>query len=294
MVIAVASASVTTLEGVGRKSRAKWERREERRLDEGLRRAEAVARREAAELGAREGRRRGCLICRRTDGGFTSEEHIFPESLGNTDVVLPHGVVCDRCNHEVCAPVDEALCSFLPIETLRAAHGVPSKAGKLPSVRFDNGTLEATSADHILLTLDSEKWRKDLPAAPGRKAFSFTAQRHDITPKRLSRVHRALVKQALECAWLDHGEEVLGSEFDREREIILRGDHHGYLSTPNKVQFPDEPPQSGLQYRRLVRNSDGHPFLFLVASFLGAPIATDTLFERPEQTPPEEVLVWTF
>lgn len=99
-------------------------------------------------------------------------------------------------HHEVCAPLDEALCSFLPMATLRAAYRVPSKAGKLPSVRFDNGTLEATSPGDVLLTLDSGRWRKDLPAPPGRRAFSFTAKRHDITPKRQSLVHRALVKQA--------------------------------------------------------------------------------------------------
>src|SRR5688572_25775127 len=40
----------------------------------------------------------GCLFCRRHDGGFLSEEHIFSEGLGNTDYVLPPGIVCDRCN----------------------------------------------------------------------------------------------------------------------------------------------------------------------------------------------------
>lgn len=38
----------------------------------------------------------GCIFCRRHDGGFTSREHVFPESLGNEEVVLPRGVVCDR------------------------------------------------------------------------------------------------------------------------------------------------------------------------------------------------------
>lgn len=106
-------------------------------------------------------------------------------------------------------------------------------------------------------------------------------------------MHRALVKQSLECAWLDHGEEVLGPEFDRERELILHGGHHGYLCTPTSVQFADQS-RSGLDYGRFVRDSDGHPFLFLVAYILGVPIATDTLAERPEQTPPEGSLVLTF
>ena len=37
-----------------------------------------------------------CLFCRRGDGGWTSREHVIPESMGNTELILPPGVVCDR------------------------------------------------------------------------------------------------------------------------------------------------------------------------------------------------------
>lgn len=100
-------------------------------------------------------------------------------------------------------------------------------------------------------------------------------------------------RQALEYAWLDDGEAVLGSDFDHERELILRDGHHGYLAMPKSVQFPDEP-ESGMQYGRFTRNGDRHPFLFLLAYFWSAPIVTDTLFEQPAQTPPKDLLVWTF
>jgi hypothetical protein len=39
---------------------------------------------------------RGCIFCRRHDGGFTRREHVFPESLGNETVILEPGIVCDR------------------------------------------------------------------------------------------------------------------------------------------------------------------------------------------------------
>jgi hypothetical protein len=141
-------------------------------------------RRLARERGAEEGRRRGCLICRRSDGGFSTDEHIVPESLGNTDKILPPGVVCDRCNHEVCAPLDEALCTFGPVQMLRTMRQQPTKSGKLPSVKFDNGRLESTGPGALSLELASAKWWRDLPSPrPGTKSFSFTAQRgNEITP----------------------------------------------------------------------------------------------------------------
>lgn len=112
---------------VGRQSRLKTERRAER-----YQRREQ--RRLARERGAEDGARRGCLICRRSDGGFTTEEHIVPESLGNSEKILPYGVVCDRCNHEVCAQLDEALCTFMPIQMLRTLRQQPTKWHKdLPS-----------------------------------------------------------------------------------------------------------------------------------------------------------------
>lgn len=39
-----------------------------------------------------------CIFCKVDSTGSCSVEHIIPESLGNTDHVLPPGVVCDRCN----------------------------------------------------------------------------------------------------------------------------------------------------------------------------------------------------
>jgi hypothetical protein len=43
------------------------------------------------------GTERGCLICREPDGGFMSEEHSMPESLGNRDIILPNGGSSWRC-----------------------------------------------------------------------------------------------------------------------------------------------------------------------------------------------------
>ena len=108
--------------------------------------------READLLGAAAGRRRGCLFCRRSDDGFTSREHIVPESLGNHELILPVGVVCDRCNHSVCSPLDTALLDFAPVAMMCTIFGVRSNGGKMPWVKFDNGTLQARAPGQLFLS----------------------------------------------------------------------------------------------------------------------------------------------
>jgi hypothetical protein len=274
---------------MGKASRQKRERREAEESERETLGRVAAARRASAQRGAAEGRRRGCLFCRQSDGGFTSEEHIFPESLGNKEKVLSVGVVCDRCNHEVCAPLDEALCDFSPTAMMRTMHGIPSKSGKMPSFKFDNGSLHCERPGELSLNLDSGRWHRDgLPAPPGHVGWSFTSKRQDMTPKRLSKVHRALVKMALEYAWLDHGEErVLSSEFDRERAIVMEGGHRGYLLLP-KDGYPDERTVT-FTYESRRRVSDGHPLMGMSAGFWGIYMLSDTLFPEPSADIPEEI-----
>jgi hypothetical protein len=239
------------------------------------------------------GEQLGCLFCRRTDGGFKSREHIFPESLGNHTKVLPPGVVCDRCNHEVCSRLDAALCDFAPVSFMRTMHAIPSKRGKLPSFQFDNGSFAATGPGELALQLDSEKWRsRDVRRPDGRTEWSFTAQRNEGTPKRLSLVHRALVKMAAECAWLDEGDDLLLSEvFDRERDIVMRGRHHGYLIIPKKGLPAAD---ISLEYLRPNRASDGVAFMSIHTRFWGVSIATDTLNLKPIMALPPEYGLFEF
>lgn len=281
--------TLATLNVVGRQRTLKAERRAERH-------ERGEARRLARERGAQDGARRGCLICRRSDGGFATEEHIVPESLGNREKILPYGVVCDRCNHEVCAPLDEALCSFMPIQMLRTMRQQPTKGGKLPSANFDNGKLESAGPGALSIALAGAKWHKNLPSAPGTRSFSFTAQSANaITGDRASRVHRALVKQALEFMWLDYGDQAFSAKFDRERSIVLDGGHHGYVATLKKLQFPTGVRlDHGMQLDRVLRTSDGHPLIRFVASYWGVPFASDTLFPEPTGDDLEALLIWKF
>lgn len=245
------------------------------------------ARREAAERGATEGKRRGCLFCRQSDGGFSSVEHILPESLGNKSIVLPTGVVCDRCNNGALANIDEALGGFFPIEMMKTWHGIPSKAGKLPAFKFDNGTMRCRSPGDLFLALDSAKGQPEaaVPSPPGQASFAFSASRRkDTNPRRLRNVQRALLKIAVEFSWLDLGEDVvLGPDFDHARERVLSSHHDGYLVYPEKVQPREE---IEVRYLPAKRSSDGHPLVGVGASFWGIPLFTDSLFAEPQRELP--------
>jgi len=119
------------------------------------RRAEREAKKRAFEQRVAEGERRGCLFCRRSDGGFATREHPVPESLGNTEQVLDNGVVCDRCNNGVLSDLDQALIEFFPISLRRAMLGIQTKAGKFPVAKFSGGTVQMTEPGHVLLKVAS-------------------------------------------------------------------------------------------------------------------------------------------
>lgn len=266
---------------MGRQSRSKAERRAGK--------AAAAARRaELRRQGAEDGKRRGCLFCRRRDVPFTSFEHVIPESLGNTEKVLPPGVVCDQCNHGICSGLDQALIDFPPIAFMRTTRGVKSKRGKPPTMRFDNGSLHADDAGDLFLQLDSAKWRtQETPTNDGRVKWGFTTQVSGMTPRRYALVHRALLKTTMELAWLDHGEELmLDSRFDRERSIVLNGGHTGYLACPRECDVLDQV-ECSFTYQFTNTTSGGEHLTMMFASFWGVPIVTDSYFPQPTRPLPE-------
>lgn len=73
-----------------------------------------------------------CLFCKADSTASQSEEHIIPESLGNTTSILPPGVVCDRCNNYFAREVEKPFLGSAGIIFLRFRQGVPSKRGIIP------------------------------------------------------------------------------------------------------------------------------------------------------------------
>ena len=62
----------------------------------------------------------------------TSEEHIIPKSLGNDDLVLKKGIICDKCNNYFALNIEKPFLEMEPIKLLRAYHLVESRKKKVP------------------------------------------------------------------------------------------------------------------------------------------------------------------
>lgn len=75
-----------------------------------------------------------CIFCRRDSTSSRSREHIVPESLGNTSLVLPKGVVCDNCNNYFSREVEKPFLDSDAIRVLRFHQGLESKKGRVPSL----------------------------------------------------------------------------------------------------------------------------------------------------------------
>ena len=182
---------------------------------------------------------RGCLVCRQGDGGFDSVEHVFPESLGNKDKVLPRGVVCDRCNNGTLALLDQTLLDFMPVAFRRMMLGIPNKAGELRRLSLQGETYEhlpnATGGEPTLRITSKRLGRHSVTEtkrhADGRVELQMTgAGGRRFTPRYASQLSRSLLKLALECAWIDHGENALASQFDHIRTAICGEPWDGFFA----------------------------------------------------------------
>ena len=76
-----------------------------------------------------------CIFCKQDSSSSRSIEHIMPESIGSKRRVLPHGVVCDKCNNYFARKIEEPVLGHPSMRNLRAWHQVPSKRGNIPSLR---------------------------------------------------------------------------------------------------------------------------------------------------------------
>lgn len=235
---------------------------------------------------------RGCLFCRRNDGGFTSREHVFPESLGNSGIVLPPGVVCDRCNNESLSKLDKDICEFGPIVMRRTLLGVPSKRGIIPTFRYSEGSVEHVPSEaggEPTLVFKSQgsshPVREVSRTDDGRVKLEWTVSGgRRMTSRYASDLSRALLKSALECAWLDHRELTLSPQLDHVRATVLGAPRSGFFVMVGRAN-PDDTRVS-LTYN-LLRHSDRDWRMPVVASYFGVTVYTDSSLPAPPFDPDE-------
>ena len=76
-----------------------------------------------------------CIFCKESSTSSKSVEHIIPESIGNKRLVLPAGIVCDKCNNYFSSKVEKPVLSHQSMRNIRGWYQVPTKRGRKPSVK---------------------------------------------------------------------------------------------------------------------------------------------------------------
>lgn len=75
-----------------------------------------------------------CLFCKQDSSNSKSIEHIIPESLGNKHLILPKGLVCDKCNNYFARKVEQPFFQLPGLNELRFEQGLANKKGLIPSI----------------------------------------------------------------------------------------------------------------------------------------------------------------
>jgi hypothetical protein len=113
-----------------------------------------------------------CIFCKQDSSTSQSREHIIPESLGNTDHILPTGVVCDNCNNYIAREVEKPILDSRYFQERRFQMTVANKRGRVPvldgihaqsftRVRLTNSPTEGIAiAAHP--EVDESRWTRSL------------------------------------------------------------------------------------------------------------------------------------
>lgn len=75
-----------------------------------------------------------CILCKEDSSDSRSREHIIPESLGNSEHVLPRGIVCDACNNYLSREVEGPLLDTIYFREMRYRARIRTKKRRPPSV----------------------------------------------------------------------------------------------------------------------------------------------------------------
>ncbi|MAS32859.1 MAG: hypothetical protein CL610_02555 [Anaerolineaceae bacterium] len=73
-----------------------------------------------------------CIFCKEDSSSSKSIEHIIPESLGNTEHVLPPSVVCEKCNNYFARKIEKPFLESPFIVHLRNRQEIVNKRGIIP------------------------------------------------------------------------------------------------------------------------------------------------------------------
>lgn len=178
-----------------------------------------------------------CLFCE-GNGPFKRTEHIVPEALGNTDLVLV-GEVCDPCNQYFGKEIESFVLGKTPLAFWRTFLGIRKKRGKLPHVDLSQpsqqkGQLAAVHPYHdnfvgftchkdysISVDIDNDQILKGVLDGT-RRGFRFV-----FTPLVLSMMGRFLCKVGVELVCLTDPTLARGGELRTARRFARQAAFEG-------------------------------------------------------------------
>lgn len=72
-------------------------------------------------------------FCNQDSTESKSVEHIIPESLGNDELILDKGIVCDKCNNYFSREIENPVLNLDGFKQLRFYELIKSKRGRIPN-----------------------------------------------------------------------------------------------------------------------------------------------------------------
>jgi hypothetical protein len=146
-----------------------------------------------------------CIFCKTDSSSSNSIEHIIPQSLGNTEYVLPRGWVCDRCNNYFSRKIEKPFLESLYGTVSRFEMQVPNKKGRIPPVigfHAESGSrvamfYDATDGSRCVGVDEGEDESRWIAAVKGRKKGTLYFPRPEI-PRGDYVTARFIAKVALE------------------------------------------------------------------------------------------------
>ena len=165
-------------------------------------------------------RKNQCIFCLRKNTNFSSKEHTFPQSLGNTLSILPRGWSCDDCNKNF-SLIEEKVSEMMPFTFLKVFLGVFTKKGRFQSSKFSNIHISKNRPN--LITVKSFVGEGGFPQNVRKKNGGVVFNTPEVAKKTDYRlVARILIKAALGAIAIEKGRSyVLGEYFNDARNFAL-------------------------------------------------------------------------
>jgi len=178
-----------------------------------------------------------CLFCE-SGGPFERVEHIVPEALGNSDLLL-RGEVCDACNQYFGKEIEAFVLGKTPIAFWRTFLGIRKKGGGLPHVDLsqptrEKGRLRAVHPLHdnligftchedysVSADIENENIVREIVYGT-RRRFTFA-----FTPLVLAMLGRFLCKVGVELVCLENSIRARSDMFKKARRFARQGEFEG-------------------------------------------------------------------